>query len=138
VSAENVEIVRRAFDAWDADWISGADDFGGLLAVFDDELVTRRLAPMPDPGTWYGRDGMLAVLADWLDTFVEFTMSGEEFIDAGNHVVVRVAQHGRGDGSSVPVAGTFWFVLGVREGKVATFDMYAAREQALEAAGLSE
>jgi hypothetical protein len=31
-------------------------------------------------------------------------MRGEEFIDAGDEVVVRVAQEARGDGRGVPVA----------------------------------
>jgi hypothetical protein len=36
------------------------------------------------------------------------------------------------------VSGTFWYVYGVRGGKLTTIDMYAVREQALEAAGLPE
>jgi hypothetical protein len=32
----------------------------------------------------------------------------------------------------------FWFVLGVGDGKVVTLDMYATRDEALEAVGLSE
>jgi len=133
-----VEIVRQGFDVWEAAWGSGTDDLGALLAIFDDDMVTRRLAPMPDPGTWHGLEGMLAVLTEWTDTFDEFTMKGEEFIDAGDQVIVRVAQEGRGDDSGVPVTGTFWFVLGVGNRKVVSLDMYATRAEALEAAGLSE
>jgi ketosteroid isomerase-like protein len=132
VSRENVEIVRRGFAAWER------DDLSGMLAVFHEQLVTRRLAPMADPGTWYGREGALDVAAEWMEAFDEFTMSAEEFIDAGDHVVVRVDQEGRGSGSGAPVTGTFWFVYGVRDGKAATWDMYATREQALEAVGLRE
>jgi ketosteroid isomerase-like protein len=138
MSKENVEIVRQGFDVWETAWGSGTDDLGALLAIFDDDLVTRRLSPMPDPGTWHGVEGMLAVTTEWTETFDEFTMKGEEFIDAGDQVIVRVAQEGRGDDSGVPVTGTFWFVLGLRDRKVVTFDMYATRDEALEAAGLSE
>jgi ketosteroid isomerase-like protein len=138
MSQENVEIVRQGFDVWEAAWGAGTDDLGALLAIFDDALVTRRLAPMPDPGTWHGLEGLLAVLSEWTDTFDEFRMKGEEFIDAGDQVIVRVEQEGRGDDSGVPVTGTFWFVLGVRAGKVVTLDMYATREEAVEAVGLSE
>jgi ketosteroid isomerase-like protein len=138
MSRENVEIVRQGFDVWEAAWRSGADDLGALLAIFDDDVVTRRLAPMPDPGTWHGVEGMLGVLTEWTDTFDDFTMSGEEYIDAGDQVIVRVAQEGRGDDSGVPVTGMFWFVLGVRDRKVVSLDMYATREESLEAAGLSE
>jgi len=132
MSQDNVEVVRRAFAAWEA------DDLTGMLAVLDDQLVTRRLAPMPDPGTWYGPEGAIDVAAEWMDTFDEFKMSAEEFIDAGDRVVVRVEQKGRVRGSGVPVTGTFWFVDGVRDGKLVTWDMYATRRQALEAVGLRE
>ncbi len=37
-----------------------------------------------------------------------------------------------------PVTGTGWFVYGVRGGKLVTIDMFATRDQALEAVGSSE
>ena len=77
MSQENVEIVRRGFEAWET------GDQAGLLAVLDPDLVTRRLAPMPDPGSWSGPEGLLDVAAEWMETFAEFTMTGEEFIDGG-------------------------------------------------------
>jgi len=138
MSRENVDIVRRGFDVWEAAWNSGADDLGALLAIFDEDMVTRRAAPMPDPGTWHGLEGILTVLSEWTETFDEFAMKGEQFIDAGDRVVVRVAQEGRGDDSGVPVTGTFWFVLGVRDRKITSLEMYATREDAVEAAGLAE
>jgi ketosteroid isomerase-like protein len=104
----------------------------------DAGLVTRRLAPMPDPGTWHGPEGLLDVAAEWVDTFDEFAMTGEDFTDAGDHVVVRVEQEGRGSDSRVPVTATFWFVFGVRNGRVVTLDMYSARAEAVAAVGLRE
>ena len=133
MSRENVEVVRRAFEAWDAGNLSG------LLALLDNDLVTRRLPPMADPGTWHGTEGMLEMVAEWMEAFDEFKMKAEEFIDAGDHVVVPVAQAGRGSDSGVPVTATFWFVYGVRDGKtLTTLDIYATRGEALEAAGLRE
>ena len=126
-------MVRRGFAAWEA------GDLGSLLALLDDDLVMRRLAPMADPGTWHGPEGLLENVAEWMDAFDEFKMTAEEFIDAGDHVVVRVAQEGRGRDSGVPVTATFWFVYGVRDGQtVTTLDMYATGDEALEAAGLRE
>jgi ketosteroid isomerase-like protein len=132
MSQENVEVVRRWWEAWDA------HDLARGLALTDDRLVTQRLAPMPDPGTWHGTEGLLDVAAEWVETFDEFAMTGEDFMDAGEHVVVRVEQEGRGSDSRVPVTATFWFVYGVRNGRVSSLDMYATRDQALEAVGLRE
>ena len=132
MSQENVEVVRSAYDAW------SAGDVAAAFAVIDADVVARRLAPMPDPGTWQGHQGLFDVVADWMRTFDEFKMRGEEFIDAGDHVVVRDAQQARGSESGVPVTATFWFVHLLRDRKMVTFDMYATRRQALEAVGLSE
>jgi ketosteroid isomerase-like protein len=82
--------------------------------------------------------GFLETSADAADIFDEFTMRGEEFTDAGDHVIVRVALEGRGSGSGAPVTGTGWFVYGVRGGKLITIDMYATRDQALKAVGPSD
>ena len=132
MSQENVETARQVFAAWEA------DDLEGFLASVDEELVTRRHPPMPDPGTWHGRAGALALVAEWLESFDDFTVKAEEFVDSGDHVVVRTLQGGRGTGGGVPVTGAVWFVLGFRSGRMVTWDIYDAREQALEALGLSE
>ena len=43
MSEENIEVVRRAFEAWEAGNLSC------LLALLDDDLVTRRVAPHAGP-----------------------------------------------------------------------------------------
>jgi ketosteroid isomerase-like protein len=132
MSEENAEVVRRVFEHWEA------GDFRGARAMFDDELVTRRLAPLPDPSTWRGHEGLRDALAGWLEIFGEFSVKAEEFIDAGEYIVVRVLEEGRGTGSGTPVAGVFWFVYGLRDRKIVTLDWYTERRQALEAVGLRE
>jgi ketosteroid isomerase-like protein len=138
MSQENMEVVREAYEAWEPAWGSGTNDLGELLALMDIALVCRRHAPAPDPGTWHGLQGFLDMSAEWADTFDEFRLKAEEFVDAGDQVVVRVVVKGRGTGSGVPVTGTGWVVYGVRSGKIAAIDIYVARDQALAAAGLSE
>ena len=138
MSQENVEIVRKAFEAWEPAWDSGTNDLGELLALMDDALICRTHAPAPDPGTWHGHQGFLDLMAEWAETFDGFRLRAEEFIDAGDHVVVRAALDGRGSGSGASVTGTAWNVYKVRGGKLVTIDVYVTREQALEAAGLSE
>ena len=44
-----------------------SDDLDGFLACTDEELVTCRHPPMPDPGTWYARAGALDLVAEWLE-----------------------------------------------------------------------
>ena len=130
MSEENVALVRWGIEAWSRD---GA---GSLTAFMADDLVVRRLDPMPDPGTWRGPDALRAATDDWLGAFSDFTMSPGEFIDAGDSVLVRLDQEARGAAGDVPVSGTAWFVFGLRDGRLASVDMYGAREDALRALGL--
>jgi ketosteroid isomerase-like protein len=132
MSRENVELVRRGFEAWEG------GDLTGVLGLMSDEFVMRRHAPLPDPGTWPGREGLLDVAVDWGESFGEYTVRGEEFIDKGSHVIVRVFLEGRGADSGAPVTGVFWWVVEVRDGQAIALDICHTRERALEAAGLSE
>ena len=65
-------------------------------------------------------------------------MTTQEFIDAGDRVLVTVRHRGRGRESGIEVDSSFYLVYSLRNGKVARSDEYADRDDALEAAGLSE
>jgi ketosteroid isomerase-like protein len=132
MSQENVESIQSLSAAWER------GDMSALIEGLDPAMVTRRFSPLPDPGQWDGVEGLLEVAAEWVEGFAEWDMYFEEFIDAGDSVIVRVRQEGRGDHGGVPVSAAFWFVYSVSDGKVLGLDMYARREQALEAVGLRE
>jgi ketosteroid isomerase-like protein len=126
MSQENVEIVRRGLEAWEQ------GDLSEVIRDFDESVVTR---PIIGP-KWYGPQGVLEMAADWVEGFDEFTMIGEEFIDAGDTVVVRIRQEGRGASTGVPVQVIFWFVYALKDAKVIRFEMFQDRDEALQAAGL--
>jgi hypothetical protein len=65
-------------------------------------------------------------------------VAAEEFIDAGDQVVVRNHETARGEVSGVPIGMDLWFVHTVNEGKVVRVDMFGNEREALEGAGLSE
>jgi ketosteroid isomerase-like protein len=126
MSQQNVEVVRKGFTAWER------GDLEGLLATFDDNVITR---PIIGPER-HGPEGVLEITADWIEGFEEFTMTAEEFIDGGDGIVVRVRQEAREASAGVPVQATFWFVYFLRDGKVFHFEMFRDRAQALETVGL--
>jgi ketosteroid isomerase-like protein len=130
MSQENVEVIQRTYAAFERGDISAA------LEDADSGLVTYRADP--EAATWHGPEGFLQALADWTEGFDQFSASAEEFIDAGDRVIVRVHQRARGQGSGVPVEADFWFVHTLSEGKVTRLDMFASKAPALEAAGLRE
>src|ERR671918_2434281 len=92
MSQENVEIVRRFFAALERDQLQEG------LAVFDEGVVVH---PIIGP-TWHGPEGVLGMAIDWTEGLADWSMTAEEFIDAGSRVVVRVHQTGRGEASGVP------------------------------------
>jgi ketosteroid isomerase-like protein len=130
MSQENVELVRRGFDVFQEGNLSG------LLDLMADDLVTYRADP--DDATYHGKEGFLEATADWTEDFSEWSVTPEEFIDAGDRVLVRVRQMARGEASGIPVEGQFWFVFEVRGRRVAKVSFYIRRDAALEAAGLGE
>jgi ketosteroid isomerase-like protein len=132
VSEENVQLVR---DAWDA-FLRG--DIERALESAHPDAIAYRAPPLPDPQIYRGRQGVLQMYADWTAQFGEFDMVTGEFTDAGDHVVVEVIQHGTGLASGAEVEGRFWFVYTVADGKIVRQDVFNDREQAFEAAGLSE
>jgi ketosteroid isomerase-like protein len=130
MSEENVELIRRGFAAFDE------GDVTELLKPLSEDLVTHRFDP--DAATYHGKEGFLQATADWIEGFAEFSVAGEEFIDAGERVVVRVHQTARGEASGAPVEGDFWFVFAIAGGKVVRCDIYIDKGRAFEAAGLEE
>jgi ketosteroid isomerase-like protein len=130
MSRENVELVRRGFDAFQEGNLSR------MLDLMADDLVIYRADP--DGATYHGKEGFLRATADWTEGFSEWSVIPEEFIDASDGVLVRVRQMARGEASGIPVEGEFWFVFEVRGRRVAKLSFYLRRGEALEAAGLSE
>lgn len=130
MSQENVDVVRASHDAFDQANLASA------FAHVHRGLVTTRVDP--DGAVFHGHQGFLQALAEWVEDFEEWSYSSEEYVDAGDRVVVRVHQSGRGQASGVQVEADFWFVYTVAEREITRLDIYANRAQALEAVGLIE
>jgi ketosteroid isomerase-like protein len=133
MSQENVEILRRGFEAF----VRG--DFDSALADVHEDFVATRVAPMPDITPYYGPEGLMQIFVDWTADFDEFEMSPEEFIDANaEQVIIRQRQRAVGARSGVPIEAEFWFVNTMRERKLLRLEIYASESQALKAVGLAE
>jgi ketosteroid isomerase-like protein len=133
MSQEKVEIVRRAWRAYER------GDLPTALADLDKAFVATRVPPMPDVAPYYGTEGMMQMLLDWVEGFNEFKLTAEEFVNANDaQVVVRMHQHAVGAQSGVPVEADFWMVHTISDRKVLRLDIYASETQALEAVGLAK
>ena len=91
----------------------------------------------PDQGGYQGRAGVERWLQDWSDAWTDWNIEPEEFIDAGNAVIVVVRMHAKGAGSGVELDRQDALVYRFRDNKIVRTDYYNSKEQALEAAGVS-
>jgi ketosteroid isomerase-like protein len=133
MSQENVELVRRAFEAFNRGDLDAASE------IADPDIVLR------PPETWrtleggvaYGLDAVYRFFANYRDAFgphVEI----EEQLDAGDRVVTRYRSHVRGDYSGVEGDLRFTMVHTFREGLVVMIEVFTDHADALRAAGLAE
>jgi ketosteroid isomerase-like protein len=128
MSAEHVEIVRAALEAF------RRGDVDEALRHVHPEMVSTRFDP--DGAVFHGREGLLALMADWTEGFEEWSYEAGEFVDAGDGVVVRLHQWGRGAGSGVPVEGDYWMTYLFEGDLVSRFSIFSDREQAYASLGL--
>jgi ketosteroid isomerase-like protein len=88
--------------------------------------------------TCVGIDDANSWLAQWLEGFERWSLDVEEVFDAGDRVVTIVRQHASAKHGGPEVEMRFAQLWTFRDGLVARMEMYADRDEALEAAGLSE
>ena len=135
MSKENVGVVHAATDAFARDGVDG------WLEYFTDDVDYRAAeGAIDDRGPIHGKDALRAYAEDWTEMFDDVRFEPVEVIDAGDDTVIAVMRiSGRPKGTSaealtLSVAG----VNTIRDGKIARSREYWTREEALEAAGLSE
>ena len=128
MSQENVEIVRKAVEAY------ARGDLGTALTYADPNVVWN---PVEEAAA-QGQDAIRANVERWEIEWEDYAASPEEYIDAGDQVLVSVHWSGRGRGSGLHVDIRTYMVCTLRDGKLIRMDEFIERPEALKAAGLSE
>jgi ketosteroid isomerase-like protein len=134
MSEENVEIVRRVYDAWAQGDFSRRE----IFEILDPNIEGVWAAELPDAHVDHGVEALFASSREWLSTWQEFRVEAEAFLPAEDKIVVLVVLHGKGKGSGAEVATPVAHVWTMRGDKVIRVEAYMDRAKALEAAGLSE
>ena len=127
MSVENVEAVRTSIDAY------RRGDFVAASAYLAPNVVWEVGQELPARGPAAVR----AMWERWESEWEELETVAEEFIDAGDHVVVVMRYRGRGRGSGVTVDDLQFEVHTFRDGVCIRKADYPTRADALEAAGLT-
>jgi ketosteroid isomerase-like protein len=133
MSQRNVEIVRQIYERW------GRGDFRGGTELYDPYVLLVLRPEFPDARAYCGPDEIRRYMReDFLADLEGAVIAGEEFLDAGDSVVVRVNQQGTGVRSGAPVGMRYYQVWTFRGRSVIRIESIRGREEALEAAGLRD
>ncbi len=138
MSQENVEVVRRVYDA------VARRDAAGVLALYDPavEVDGSRLPESRmtgGPHLLRGHEGLRKLTREWNEAWEYAEDHCEELIDAGGEQVIAVVtRRGRGLASGIDVEAHRGGIWTIRNGKVVRTVWFPSVEDALEAVGLSE
>jgi ketosteroid isomerase-like protein len=144
MSQENVEIVRRGYEVQNSlgrtgpDFVDPEQVAPDFWARLDPSVEWYDREELPDATVYRGPEGAKEFFRKTQQLFAEARWEPQEFIDLGHAVavVVKLIAIGRGSGVRVELDETdvFWF----RGGRIVRIQGFATKEQAFEAAGLSE
>lgn len=129
----NVEILQGVYGA------AAHDDISGVLGAFDPAIEWREAEGhpyQPDGAPWVGVDAVRKNLFDNLDSeWDSFTVSPQEFHDAGDTVVVECRYTGVHNATGKTLDAQACHVWKLSNGKVTSFQQYVDTAQLFRAMG---
>ncbi len=131
MSQENVDLFMKTVEAFNH------MDVPGSLRFLDPEVrVEHRLAALQ--GVYNGLDGVRGFLEDVAAHFDALKVDCPDVRDLGDRVLALGTTRLTGKGSGVETDMPFAVVASFRDGRMTQFTDFGDKDQALEAAGLSE
>ena len=134
MSQENVEIASRAFQQM------SQGGFDAVWELVDPDLEWETSPNLPDAGVYRGRARVRA----FLEEQYEVVWGGlprvdiERAFDCDEDVLLFVRIRGHGSHTGIPLDVQIAQLVTVRDGKLVRVKVFPDRQEALEAAGLSE
>lgn len=116
----SVDIVRRSYDAF------ARDDMDGVLADMHPDIEWHQAQGLPHGGLYHGLDEVKRNIFDPLDDewWDEFTATPDEFLDAGDEVIVIGRYRGKAKGTGKPLDVPFVHVWTLRDEKAIRFRQF--------------
>jgi ketosteroid isomerase-like protein len=132
MSQENVEIVRQAFEAWNA------GDMEGVGNAYGPDAVVRYPPDVPEPGPFVGREAIVQQFSRLREAFDDrdsLVILGD-VLHARDLVGVRFAWRGVGHGPAIDFEMTVVYTLS--GGRISRAEFFRDHNEALVATGLRE
>ncbi len=138
MSRANLETVQRLIEAHER------RDFDAVFDLYDPQVVYRtdgfddRLLALGIDPIYVGHEGVRKFWREWLAAWETIDFEYQEFIDAGDRVLVVLSARLRGRTSGVELnLPSYVQMWTVRKGKVLEMEFFPSRAEALEIVGLS-
>lgn len=132
MSQENVETVRRAFEAL------LNEDMPGAVAEMHPEIEIHDF-DIPDAGLYHGHDGFQSWIAAWGEAWASWKPEDLVIQSIGpSRVIATFKMIATGHSSGVEIERLDAVIYDFRDGKIVRQEYFNDRAEALEAAGLSE
>ena len=124
-------MVQRVCGEWAVgNWRTGAE-------LFDPEVVLT--ARIPEGAiTSHGPDGIARFMREFLGQWERYWVDPQEFVDAGDQILVIGRQYGTGATSGLKIEAPWYAVFTFRDRRVVDLRMTPDRDEGLEAAGLTD
>jgi ketosteroid isomerase-like protein len=132
MSQENVEIVRRAYEAYNR---ADLKTFGDLLAP---DAIADPLPDWPESQRRHGREEVLRLLVDIRGPLERNEATAEKFVEGGDYVVTAHVWGGVMKGTDSGLEGRVGMAARIRAGRITELRWFRTFAEALEAAGLEE
>jgi ketosteroid isomerase-like protein len=133
MSQENVELTRRAIDAFNR------RDLGAYLALQDPDVEFTPYEVWVQGGEPYrGHAGVRIWWEESLAVLPDLTAEVYDIRGEGDRTFARGRLHGQGAASGASIERPMWLANKWRDGKTVWWCSFETEAEALEAAGLSE
>ena len=129
MAGSHVEILRGVYERW------AQGDFRAGIEFYDPQVVFIQRPEFPESGTYVGLDELAQYMRHFLGSWDRITIAAEDFIEAGDSVVVEVLQRGGGAESGAVTEFRYFHVWTFRGANVVRWENFRGREEALAAVG---
>jgi uncharacterized protein len=130
VSSQNVELVKRAYEAFNREGAKGTLPFLAPDVVWDESRLPARL-----PGVFHGHDGMMKLDRQNAELWLDIRADVESIVAAGeDKVVAHLRAYGRGRFTGEEVELRISHLWEMRASKAVLVRLYLDPQEALEAA----
>jgi ketosteroid isomerase-like protein len=132
MSRENVEIMRRAVEAFNHGGVEAMRDF------YDPDVEYCEDPKFPEARVYRGRDSVVRQFQEFGAAFEEYRFDIEDLVDNGDQVIGVIHEHALGRTSGAKTDRRTGWITTLRAGRIVRLEIFLDPGDALEAAGLRE